>query len=114
MRLHPAARLAIGASAALALACGSPTAPNMHVVIGTIDPSLSGAPVIDAPAQARFGVAFVVTVRTVGSSSCVVANGGQVTVSGALARITPYDQVPITGHGGFCSRDYAPIRARCR
>jgi hypothetical protein len=106
MTLHPAARLAVGASAGLALACGSPTDSSTQRVVGTIDPGLSSAPVIDAPAEARSGVAFTVTVRTVGSSSCTTPDGGKVEVIGALARITPYDQVPDPGHDLFCTRDY--------
>ena len=39
MSLHPAVRGAVGASAALVLACGSPTEPNTEIVVGTIDPS---------------------------------------------------------------------------
>jgi hypothetical protein len=108
MTLHPAARLALGASVGLGLACNSPTDPNTQRVIGTIDPGLSAAPVIDAPAQVRSNVAFTVTVRTVGSSSCTTPDGGQVIVTGPLVRITPYDQVPDPGHDLFCTRDYAP------
>jgi hypothetical protein len=108
MTLHPAARLALGASVALELACNTPTEPNTQRVIGTIDPGLSAAPVIDAPAQVRSGVAFTVTVRTVGSSSCTTPDGGQVIVTGPLARITPYDQVPDPGHDLFCTHDYTP------
>jgi hypothetical protein len=108
MTLQPAARLGIGASLGFALACGSPTEPNTERVVGTIDPAFSGVPVIDAPAQVRSGVAFTVTVRNVGSSSCTSPDGGQVFVSGTLARITPYDQVPADGHDLFCTRDYTP------
>jgi hypothetical protein len=106
MTLHPAARLALGASVGLGLACGSPTEPNTQRVVGTIDPGFSGAAVIDAPAEVRSGQAFSVTVRTVGSSSCTIPDGGLVVVTGALARITPYDQVPDAGHDLFCTRDY--------
>lgn len=108
MTQHSAARLAVGASAGLALACGSPTDPNTQRVVGTIDPAFSAAPVIDAPGQVRSGVAFLATVRTVGSSSCVTPDGGKVEVSGSLARLTPYDQVPAPGHDIACTRDYAP------
>jgi hypothetical protein len=34
------------------------------------------------------------------------AGRGQVVVTGPLARITPYDQVPDPGHDLFCTRDY--------
>jgi hypothetical protein len=107
MTLHPAARLAVGASAGLALACGSPTDPNTQRVVGTIDRALSSARVIDAPGEVHSGVPFAVTVRTVGSSTCVSPAGGGVEVSGALARITPYDLVPEPGHDVVCTRDYA-------
>jgi hypothetical protein len=108
MRLHPAARLFLGASTGLTLACGSPVEPNTHRVVGIIDPRHS-PPVIDAPAQVRSGVAFTVTVRTLGTSGCVTPDGGRVDVTGALARITPYDQVPDPGHGALCSPDYTSL-----
>ena len=107
MSLQPAARLALGVGAGLALACGSPTEPNTQRVVGTIDPSFSGAPVVDVPEQVHSGVPFTVTVRTVGSSSCVSPAGGRVEVVGTLARITPYDLVPNPGHDVLCTRDYA-------
>lgn len=106
MTLHPAARLALGASVGLGLACNTPTDANTQRVIGTIDPGLSGAPVIEAPAEVRSGISFRVTVRTVGTSSCTTPDGGQVIVTGLLARITPYDQVPDSGHDLFCTPDY--------
>jgi len=103
MTVHPAARLAVSASAGLVLACGSPTEPNTHRVVGTIDPRHSNAAVIDVPTQVQSGVAFKVTVRTIGSSSCVTPDGGRIDVTGSLARITPYDQVPDPGHGTLCT-----------
>jgi hypothetical protein len=82
-------------------ACGSPTEPNTKRVLGRIDPSLSSRPVVWAPAEARAGVAFAVTVTTVGFG-CTTAEGGTVESQGDLARIVPYDRVPGAGHDTFC------------
>ena len=85
-------------------ACGSPTEPNTQRVIGRIDPSLSSRPVVWAPQEVRAGVAFLVTVTTVGFG-CTSAEGGDVEVRGDLARIVPYDREPKPGHTFVCAPD---------
>jgi hypothetical protein len=89
-------------------ACGSPTEPNTERVVGRIDPSLSSRPVVSAPAEARAGVAFTVTVTTVGSG-CTTAEGGAVEIRGDLARIVPYDPVPGAGHDTLCAESLAVL-----
>jgi hypothetical protein len=91
--------------------CGSPTEPNTERVVGRIDPSLSSRPVVSAPAEAQAGVAFTVTVTTVGFG-CTTAEGGAVEIRGALARIVPYDRVPGAGHGTFCAEGTITILPR--
>ena len=56
------------------------------------------------PATLRRGVAFSATVATVGSSSCTRADGAEVTVTGLLAEVTPYDRKAI---GSVCTPDLA-------
>jgi hypothetical protein len=92
-------------------ACGSPTEPNTERVVGRIDPSLSARPVVSAPAEVRAGAAFTVTVTTVGFG-CTTAEGGEVEVSNALARIVPYDRIPGPGHGTFCDETTVRILPR--
>ena len=95
----------------MAGACGSPTEPNTERVVGRIDPSLSSRPVVSAPAEARAGTAFTVTVTTVGFG-CTTAEGGAVEVSGDLARIVPYDRVPGVGHDALCGERIVTILPR--
>jgi hypothetical protein len=83
-------------------ACGSPTEPNTQRIVGRIDPSLSSRPVLWAPQEVRAGVAFLVTVTTVGSG-CTAAEGGGVEIRGDLARIVPYDREPKPGHTFACA-----------
>jgi hypothetical protein len=92
-------------------ACGSPTEPNTERVVGRIDPSLSSRPVVSAPAETRAGVAFTVTVTTVGFG-CTTAEGGVVEVRGDIARIVPYDRVPAAGHDTLCGERIVTILPR--
>ena len=96
-------QLALGLGLA-AGACGSPTDPNTERIIGRIDPSLSSRPVLWAPQDVRAGVAFLVTVTTVGSG-CTAAEGAGVEVRGDLVRIVPYDREPKPGHTFVCSME---------
>jgi len=67
--------------------------------------SISETPAtLQMPASVRRGVAFTATVTTYGSSSCTRADGAEVTVSGLLAEVTPYDRKAI---GSLCTTDVA-------
>jgi hypothetical protein len=92
------------------LACTDATDAEKRRVIGLIEPSPSGLPVIVAPAEVVAGQEFVVTVNTVGSSDCTTPDGGDVAVAEDLIRIVPYDIVPMPGHSDVCRADYAPQR----
>lgn len=59
---------------------------------------------LQMPASVQRGVAFTATVTTTGSSSCTRADGAEVTVSGLLAEVTPYDRKAI---GSLCTTDVA-------
>ncbi len=93
--------LALGLGLA-AGACGRPTEPNTERVVGRIDPSLSSRPVVAAPQEVRAGIAFTITVTTVGFG-CTAAEGGAVEIRGGLARVIPYDREPKAGHDFFCA-----------
>jgi hypothetical protein len=60
--------------------------------------------VIEAADTVQAGVAFGVTVNTFGSSSCVRAERLDVTVDGAVARLTPYDRVAPSNVA--CTEDF--------
>jgi hypothetical protein len=101
-------RPALAVVVALVLAgCHDATDPEIQRVIGRIDRSHTGKPVIVLPAEVPAGVGFSVLVHTVGPSTCTRPDGESVTVEGNLARIVPYDVVPIPGHSDVCLSDYA-------
>jgi hypothetical protein len=101
-------RPVLAISLGLALAgCNDATDPEIQRVIGTIDPSHTVVPVIVAPDEARAHVPFTVIVHTVGTSDCTKPDGNDLVVLGDVARIVPYDVVPIPGHSTVCRNDYA-------
>lgn len=103
-RRHPV----LAASLGLALAgCNDATDPEIQRVIGRIDLHHTVVPVIVAPDEARANVPFTVIVHTVGTSDCTKPDGEDQVVLGDLARIVPYDVVPIPGHSDVCRNDYA-------
>jgi hypothetical protein len=101
-------RPVLAASLGFALAgCNDATDPEIQRVIGRIDPRHTVVPVIVAPDEARANVPFTVIVHTVGPSDCTKPDGDDLVVQGDLARIVPYDVVPIPGHSTVCRNDYA-------
>jgi hypothetical protein len=101
-------RPVLAASLGLALAgCNDATDPEIQRVIGRIDRHHTVVPVIVAPDEARANVPFTVIVHTVGTSDCTKPDGDDLVVQGDLARIVPYDVVPIPGHSTVCRNDYA-------
>jgi hypothetical protein len=87
--------------------CHNATDPEIQRMIGRIDRSNTEKAVIVLPAEVQAGVPFAVLIHTVGPSTCTRADGESVTVEGDLARIIPYDVVPIPGHSNVCPSDYA-------
>lgn len=67
------------------------------VIVGFVDGGTSVGIVLEAPDTVLAGSAFDVTVNTFGSSSCVRAERLDVEVTGAVARLTPYDRVAPAG-----------------
>jgi hypothetical protein len=63
-------------------------------------------PVIVAPEAAQANVPFTVVVHTVGTSDCIKPDGDDLVILGDLARIVPYDVVPIPGHTTVCRNHY--------
>ena len=82
--------------------CHDATDPEIQRVIGRIDPSATGRPVIVAPDEVPAGARFTVVVHTLGSPNCTTPDGESVTVVGDVIRIVPYDIVPIPGHSDVC------------
>jgi hypothetical protein len=88
---------------ALALgACNDPSDPGKARVIGRIDPSNTGVPVIVAPDQVEVQARFAVVVNTLGIFGCSSPDGQDVSENGALIRIVPYDIVAVPGHTEVC------------
>ena len=101
-------RPALAVILALASAdCNDATDPEIQRVIGRIDPNHTVVPVIVAPEEARVNVPFTVIVHTVGTSDCTKPDGDDLLIQPDLARIVPYDVVPIPGHSTVCRNDYA-------
>lgn len=92
-----------------AAACGGGGDPldsldGWKVVVGRISPSLSSVQAARAPATARVGVPFTVTVTTVGSGSCTRAAGARVSrVNARFVVVEPLDRE----RDGTCTDDLA-------
>lgn len=63
--------------------------------------------VLQAPTEARQGVAFQITVTTYGSGSCTRADGAETAVVGLLAVVRPFD-LEKRGANVVCTMDLAP------
>jgi hypothetical protein len=100
-------RQVLATSLGLALgSCNDATDPEIQRMIGWIDPHHAVVPVIVAPEVARANVPFTVVVHTVGTSDCIEPDGDDLVVLGDLARIVPYDVVPIPGHTNVCRNQH--------
>ena len=86
-------------------ACSILTGPERRRVIGVIDPE-SGLVSLRAPDTAAARTPFEVTVTTYGSSTCTRADGAEVSVTGVIAEIVPYDFERVEG---TCTADLAPF-----
>jgi hypothetical protein len=93
-RAYVALCLLLAACDAYAFAWDSSTGT---VIVGFVDSGTSVGIVLEAPDTVLAGRAFDVTVNTFGSSSCVRAERLDVAVTGAVARLTPYDRVAPAG-----------------
>jgi len=65
---------------------------------------------LEMPARAIAGVAFEITVTTVGSGICTRADGASVAVSGLVADVTPWDR--LAPARAVCTDDLAPFPRR--
>jgi hypothetical protein len=95
----------LSALAGLALAlggCNHPSDPGKERVIGRIDPSHTGVPVIVAPHEVDAQARFSVVVNTFGTFGCSTPDGQDVSEDGDLIRIVPYDIVAVPGHTEVC------------
>jgi hypothetical protein len=104
-RLHRAGRRVLPLTATVVLAGCSD--PDWTRVVGTLNLGTERTIIATAPTQVAAGEEFVLTVATVGSSSCTRADGNDLTVSGSVARFVPYDEVPTDDRG--CIRNEAPF-----
>jgi hypothetical protein len=90
--------------AGLPLGCSNSTDPDdWSRQIGRLEPSMSAVQAVQVPATARAGEAFVVTITTLGSSSCTREDGASVDRGTTSATITPYDRVAPSG--SVCTED---------
>jgi hypothetical protein len=96
-----------GTVALLALALIGCSEPDWVATIGTVNLDAERTISMTAPARATAGAQFIVTVQTFGSSNCTRADRTNLSTSGSLARLVPYDEVPAPGSGMACFRDAA-------
>ena len=93
---------------ALVFGCSSILGPDTDEwvrEVGQLAPELSSIQMLRLPVEAEAGMAFDITVTTVGSSSCTRADGAEVVVSGLVADVTPWDRV--APQGTACTADLA-------
>lgn len=100
--------------AALLTGCSDPVAPDddWERQPGLLMPELSSIQMLQMPAHARAGVAFEITVTTLGSSLCTRADGATVSVTGLVADVTPWDR--IAPEGTACTDDLHPFPRAAR
>jgi hypothetical protein len=91
----------------LAPGCHDATDPEIQRVIGRIDRSSTTVPVVIVPNEVHARVPFTVIVHTTGTSDCTKPDGETLVVQDGVARIVPYDVVPIPGHSDVCRNDHA-------
>ncbi|MGH7471145.1 MAG: hypothetical protein ACRENP_24620 [Longimicrobiales bacterium] len=98
------ARFLVVVGMMLIAACSSTTeSEDWRRVVGQMEPAFSSVQAVQAPSEAVVNAPFVVTVNTLGSSSCTRADGAVASVAGRTALITPYDLVAPSGTS--CTRD---------
>ena len=78
-----------------AAACGgrSPTEPSSRRVVGIIDNGGTGIAPLVVPDIVHVGVPFLATVTTFGGA-CDQPDGSDISTSGLVADVTPYDLLP--------------------
>jgi hypothetical protein len=94
--------------AAGTLGCANPHAPSDWTRSpGLLIPTLSSTQTIAAPPQVRVGETFTITVNSMGSSTCVRADGMDVSRRGDVVDLVPWDVVAPSGHA--CTDDLRPF-----
>jgi hypothetical protein len=88
----------------LAVAVTTCSEPDWVTTVGTLNVNPDRAAAVTMPALVTAGSRFVVTVQTLGSSNCTRVERTDLTLTGNLARVVPYDQVPAGGETS-CFRD---------
>jgi hypothetical protein len=93
--------------AAVAVACGNPHEPSdWSRSPGLLIPTLSSVQTIATPSHVRVGEAFMVTVNSMGSSTCVRGDGMDVVRHGNVVDLTPWDFVAPSN--SVCTEDLRP------
>ena len=80
--------------------------PDRAREIGLLNGQPERSAAIDVPAEVSVGDAFVATVMTFGSGNCTGPAGEEVTTSGSVMRLVPFDEVPTDGET-VCLADLA-------
>jgi hypothetical protein len=81
--------------------------PDWVPVIGAVNLGAERTITLSAPARVTAATRFIVTFSTFGSSNCTRADRTELTTTGNLARLVPYDEEPEPGSGVSCFRDAA-------
>jgi hypothetical protein len=93
MSKPPARAFALGLVAAIAIGCRSPAEQTSRRVVAAIANGSPGTAPLVLPDTVRVGVPFLVTVTTFGGA-CDQPDGADISTSGLLADVTPYDLLP--------------------
>ncbi len=104
-RIEGASGMWIAIAALAFLGCSE---PDWVTTIGTLNADSARVATLTAPTHVTVGTSFVVTVQTVGPSNCTRPERTDLSVTGSLARLVPYDQVPAPGQAA-CFRNLAPF-----
>jgi hypothetical protein len=82
--------------------------PDWATTLGMLNPAAEDRSVsLDRPTHLTANAPFLVTVRTFGSSNCTRAERMDLSVTGSVVRLTPYDE--LAQDGATCFRDLAPF-----
>lgn len=111
VRAHRQLRLLAMLLVAGLLACANPHAPSDWTRSpGLLIPTISSTQTIAVPPQVHVGETFTVTVNSMGSSTCVRADGMDVSRRGDVLDLVPWDFVAPSGHA--CTDDLRPFPHR--
>ncbi|HKT59861.1 MAG TPA: hypothetical protein VJQ46_07400 [Gemmatimonadales bacterium] len=99
------ANIGVALMALVVLGCSE---PDWATTLGMLNPTAGDRSVaLTRPTHVTANAPFLVTVQTFGSSTCTRPDRLDLTVTGSLARLAPYDQV--AQDGATCTRDLAPF-----